>query len=797
MTGYGDSNAGRPPRRLPTAALAAALAAALMAALAVSPVGLSAPALPHEPEDYGEFVLDDIDPPAALDDPAPLNNTARGVIRSDLVQSRGIIGAGDLSDGVPGRQVVAVTDTGVYWGHECYSRPGKQAAFIDIAGDGGWSDGDGTGHGTHIAGTVLGDAPTHDLWNKYDGHAFGADYVAVKAFTNSGYWAGGSDYYGVWLAAYDADARVNTNAWGAASGGAYSAPDQHADAVCWDYRDYLLCCRAGIGGASGPNTIDSPAVAKNVISCGVTYTADPTARPVWSGRGPTDDGRIKPDVCAPGVDIVSAKYGTVDQYMVYSGCASATAAVSGAAALVRDYYMLGYYPTGVKSDSDAFTPSAALIKATLINGAVELTGGGADDNGEGVYPNNSQGWGRVHLDNALYFAGDDRRLKVWDGPADLDTGQAWTGTYVLGAADRGLKVTLAYTDYPGASLANDLSLEVTAPDGTVFRGNNFSGLNPGYSCSGGTFDAVNNVEGVHLIPGYSFPFNLPTGTYTIKVYGTNVPYPYSDFAVVVGEFACQAPPPVEDVALMGDYGTQLRNLLTGAGYTVRSYGGSDYAAVTAHLVNHKVVLLHRVTSEAGLDSLRAEAARQEKGLVFLSSYTVGSHAMGVLSTRYSDPAAVAHNWAGGPVRLRVEAVHPVFSGYSVGDVITVIDGGDNDYQSYDGWSGTNIGSNQMESGYPWFIGVKDRAATGGAKWVVMGSFGACAYTGMSAWTADGRQILCNAVDWAMAPQSDQTPREDRGRYPCGPGQRPPRQRVANAGRKCCSSGDRVHKNSPR
>ena len=60
----------------------------------------------------------------------------------------------------------------------------------------------------------------------------------------------------------------------------------------------------------------------------------------------------------------------------------AAPAVAGSAALVRQYYREGWYPTGAKRNPDKFTPTAALIKATLINSSVEVTGAGAYDNGQ-------------------------------------------------------------------------------------------------------------------------------------------------------------------------------------------------------------------------------------------------------------------------------------------------------------------------------------------------------------------------------------------------------------------------------
>lgn len=85
---------------------------------------------------------------------------------------------------------------------------------------------------------------------------------------------------------------------------------------------------------------------------------------------------------------------------------------------------------------------------------------------------------------------------MWDNPASLSTGGTWTGTYNLGGGTSDMKITLAWTDYWAASgaivsIQNDLHLRVTAPDGRVF-----SGIKPGYSVTGGSYDVRNTVEGV-------------------------------------------------------------------------------------------------------------------------------------------------------------------------------------------------------------------------------------------------------------------------------------------------------------
>ena len=110
---------------------------------------------------------------------------------------------------------------------------------------------------------------------------------------------------------------------------------------------------------------------------------------------------MKPDVTAPGSPITSALISGPAAYGAYvngitgavgpSATSWATPQASGAAALVRDYFTQGFHPTGAAVSGNAMAPTAALVKAVLVNGARESTGAGSDANGEGRWPNSSQG----------------------------------------------------------------------------------------------------------------------------------------------------------------------------------------------------------------------------------------------------------------------------------------------------------------------------------------------------------------------------------------------------------------------
>ncbi|NIV90264.1 MAG: S8 family serine peptidase [Actinobacteria bacterium] len=198
-----------------------------------------------------------------------------------------------------------------------------------------------------------------------------------------------------------------------------------------------------------------------------------------------------------------------------SGTSMAAPAVAGAAALVRQYFREGWYPTGAAVAEDALEPSGALVRAVLINGGRDMTGVAG-------YPSNQEGWGRLVLEEPLYFAGDTRRLVVVADVANavgLSTGA--TDLFELTADGKGepLELTLVYTDPPATLLSmdatvNDLDLVLVAPDGTTYLGNVFDTFS-GHSVPGGSADPRNTVEAI-LIPAPG------PGTWRVEVHANEV-----------------------------------------------------------------------------------------------------------------------------------------------------------------------------------------------------------------------------------------------------------------------------------
>jgi subtilisin family serine protease len=454
--------------------------------------------------------------------PKLFNNVAVGILNADTLHSIGLEGA---------NQVIAVCDTGFDKGSTTDVHPAFTDRVLKLYAMGRTLANDPDGHGTHVAGSVLGDGTSATMGGVIRGTAPKAKLVLQSVLDRRGGLGGlPFDLNDLFKVPYNNDgARVHTNSWGAAVSGKYDQSSEQVDEFVWNHRDCVICFAAGNEGTDkdGNGVIDagsigSPGSAKNCITVGATennrsdqskpysvigYASEPLASDGWSddpegmvafsSRGPTRNQRIKPDVVAPGTAILStlSRDAIIDDffgksldplYAFLAGTSMATPLVAGCAAVVREYFQTKH----------SHQPSAALVKAMLINGAKNISGQYVPSE-SGRIPNFAEGFGRVDL--AATVA---ETIIFQDERTELDTGEEETTIVNVSSPNSLLKVTLVWTDPPGEALQNDLDLIVRTAAGRERHGN-MRGTST-------KFDRVNNVEQVIWS-------NIPVGDVAIFV----------------------------------------------------------------------------------------------------------------------------------------------------------------------------------------------------------------------------------------------------------------------------------------
>lgn len=451
--------------------------------------------------------------------------------------------------GFKGRnQIVAMADTGLDGGEGQLS-----ADFSDVVTKGyafglfskTWDD--PMGHGTHVAGSVLGRGTASG--GKIHGGAFEAKFVP------EGMWSPmmknltvPSKIQDLFVKAYAEGARIHTNSWGSPRNlGAYDAYASSVDEFMFNNPEMLILFAAGNSGVDkdkdgriDSGSVSSPGTSKNALTVGASenlvstggiqvpisklragpdswgaepifssfISDNPRGLAMFSSRGPTSDGRLKPDIVAPGTNILSNRshvpgaselWGAYNADYAFSGGTSmATPLAAGGAAVARQV---------LQEKFQIAAPSAALIKATLVHTAVDLYPGqygelGASRGQELLThrPNSDEGYGRL---DAGALAQLSSNTHLVDNKTGVGQNEQEKITVVLNRPGQ-ILANLVYTDAPASpdsavALVNDLDLTLTGP-----------GVNAGAQ------DRVNNSEIVELN-------NLAAGTYTLSVQGVKVP----------------------------------------------------------------------------------------------------------------------------------------------------------------------------------------------------------------------------------------------------------------------------------
>lgn len=427
------------------------------------------------------------------------NDVSRELLGIDAITG-GVLSTVIVQDGTG--EVIGVADTGIDVSHPDLAN--RLLTAIPRGRPGNASD--PHGHGTHVSGSIVGDGTQSG--GRVRGVAPQAQLVVQSLLDSSGRLGGlPVDLNTLFDEAYQQNVRIHNNSWGSATASEYVVNSEEVDEFVWNHPDMLIVISAGNEGtAASPSnsaagyvdlySIGAPATAKNALTVGASRSArnnggysqltygqawgahfptppikdervsgDSNCIAGFSSRGPCTDNRIKPDLVAPGTDILSTRSSSAPgkrfwgldasdpaHYGYMGGTSMAAPLVAGCAALVRQYYR-----------GRGHSPSAALLKATLINSTRWLTGIDAVANHPGC-PNYHQGWGLLSMQHAIPNPAINFQLDFIDGwqqPAEVFKTSGDRRRYVVTADHAGeLRVCLSWTDPPARAIQNKLHLTV-------------------------------------------------------------------------------------------------------------------------------------------------------------------------------------------------------------------------------------------------------------------------------------------------------------------------------------------------
>lgn len=297
---------------------------------------------------------------------------------------------------------------------------------------------------------------------------------------------------------------ITSTSYSQGQGGMYTTDAEFIDDQIYDNPHLVHVFSAGNAGtanhgygagAGWANITGGYKASKSVITCGNLTNMD--ALDNTSSRGPADDGRIKPDICANGTDQLSTDAPNTDQ--VGGGTSAAAPSVAGCVTQLYHAY---------KTLNGGANPHSALIKACILNTGEDLGNPG---------PDYRYGWGRINALRAVRLLEGNQYIKD-----SVSQGQTDNHTITVPAGTQELRVMVYWTDYagnPSASVALVNNLNMTVTNGTVYQP---WILDPTPNATNLNANAVRGVDNLNNMEQVTIT-NPVAGTTTITIAGTSVP----------------------------------------------------------------------------------------------------------------------------------------------------------------------------------------------------------------------------------------------------------------------------------
>lgn len=431
----------------------------------------------------------------------------------------------------------------------------KVVQYVNYSGSSGdWS----YGHGSHVSGTIAGNC--YDNMNgqqTYNGIASDAKLAMFDiGLSKVGSLDIPTDLTMIYQTTKSAGGLVHSNSWGGSYW--YDSFAIETDVFLYNNDDMTLVFAAGNSGGNGIQTILSPAVAKNTIAVAASHNAhggggDINHLAMFSSVGPAPDGRIKPDITAPGYSLMSAAAAselgnsqTCD--VTYKpGTSMAAPVVGGNVALVHQYFSNSSYwasvcsPTYPHCKDGSFTPKGSLVKALILHSGDIMTqyqgSGSLSQVPLNSIPDFFQGYGRLTLSNILplkpyentsesysLFVETFRLVELSEIVIEVD----------IERSDAPFRVTISWYDPPievfaAKVLVHDIDLVIVNPKGEIFYGNTpSSSIETGKSPPASNRDEMNNNEQIFI----KTPEML--GRWIVRVQAKHLTYSdFQDVSIVI------------------------------------------------------------------------------------------------------------------------------------------------------------------------------------------------------------------------------------------------------------------------